>query len=79
MRQGCLLTPHPDKTATWMMVNRDGTRVPILLTRENALAYASAAAEQFGVRKDIRILDFEKDRAEKDLRKKDLAEASKKK
>lgn len=73
MRQGCLLTPHPDHPATWTIVNRDGSRAPLALTREVALAYATATAAAFGVGPD-RTVAFDKDRA-----KKDVAEASKKK
>lgn len=72
MRQGCLLVPHPDHPATWHAVARDGARAPIALTRELALAYASAAAADFGVGAD-RVVAFDKNRA-----KKDVAEAKKK-
>lgn len=67
LRQGCLLTPHPQVEANWVAVERDGKRVPLQLTAEVARKFATQAAERFGVSKDI-AAKFSKDRAAEDLK-----------
>ncbi len=66
LRQGCLLTPDPKAPAVWELVQRDGTRTPVALTPETALAFATAAAKQFGVA-ERRQVTFDKDAARADL------------
>lgn len=73
LRQGCLLTPHPDHTAEWTVVARDGKRSILALTPENSLAYAEASARAFGTGAD-RTVKFDKA-----LAKNDVTEGGKKK
>lgn len=49
LRQGCNLVPDVDKPREFMLVNADGTREDMTLTHAEALAFAKAAAEAFGV------------------------------
>ena len=49
LRQGCLLVPALDSTASWKLVTRDGRRLDIALTPDVAKEYAKAAAQTFGV------------------------------
>lgn len=65
LRAGCLLVCDPDAAPTLELVARDGTRQPLALTHDEALAYARAAAERFGVGPE-RTVPFDKDRARKD-------------
>lgn len=67
LRQGCILTPDPDKLATWVAVNRDGERVPIFLDADIALDLARNAANKFGVGQD-RTVSFDKKRAKDDAK-----------
>jgi CRISPR-associated protein Csb1 len=69
LRQGCLLTPHPDHEAVWQCVERAGQRRPIRLTPEVALDYARRAAAAFGVG-ESRSATFDKARAKADIKKK---------
>ena len=69
LRQGCLLTPDPDKTGTWERVDRDGGRAEVGLNEDVALAFARKAVERFGVAPD-RTLAFDKARAKSDAKKK---------
>jgi CRISPR-associated protein Csb1 len=71
-RQGCNLVLNPDKPGEFVEVYGDGRRVAAKATHDDALAYATAAAQAFGVGKD-RTVDF--DRA---LAKKDVQDTSKK-
>lgn len=66
LRQGCLLSAHPDKPATWQTVARDGTRAVVELDQARALAYAKAAKEGFPVAED-HVYDFDKKLAHADL------------
>lgn len=65
LRAGCLLVRDPEAAPTLELVARDGTRRPLALSHDEALAYARAAAEHFCVGKD-RAVPFDKDRAKKD-------------
>ncbi len=49
LRQGCELVPCADRQAEWRIVRQDGTREPLELNHQTALAYAIQAAEAFGV------------------------------
>ena len=69
LRQGCLLTPDPDKRGTWERVGRDGGRAEVGLNEDVALAFAQQEAERFGVAPD-RTLAFDKARAKSDAKKK---------
>lgn len=68
LRQGCLITPHPDAPAEWSVVGRDGDRRPVELNEEVAFEFAKKSAEVFGVEPDREVL-FEKTRATKDAKK----------
>lgn len=70
LRQGCLLVPDTDQSAEWCIVQRSGERTRLEWSSERALAYAQAAAEEFGVGEG-RSLRFDKKRAEADKKKKD--------
>jgi CRISPR-associated protein Csb1 len=48
-REGCQLVPDTDRVAEWRLVHHDGRREPFLLSHEEALAYAEAAANAFDV------------------------------
>jgi CRISPR-associated protein Csb1 len=66
LRQGCLLTPDPDATAEWVLVERTGKRSPLKVDPEVVLAYARAAADRFGLRQG-RQVRFSRDAARADL------------
>ena len=67
LRQGCQLVLDPDKPRELTEVYGDGRRVPAPVTHDDALAYAKAAAEAFGVGKD-REAPFDKELAKKDVK-----------
>ena len=60
----------PDKPSTFSEVYRDGRREPSKLSHTEALAYAEATAEGFGVGED-RTVQFDKQKAKADVKKKD--------
>lgn len=66
LRQGCLLTPDPAASTSWMLVGRDGGRTPLLLESEAILEYARSAATAFGVGEN-RLAKFQKERAKSDV------------
>ncbi|MDN5874855.1 MAG: type I-U CRISPR-associated RAMP protein Csb1/Cas7u, partial [Sinobacteraceae bacterium] len=76
LRQGCLLTPAPDATPSWKLVNRNGTRDDIDLTHEAARKYATSAVKEFGVG-DSKLGD-QAIKFDKEAAKKDAAEGKKK-
>ena len=49
LREGCQLVPDTTKATEWRIVRHDGTSAPLLVTHDQALEFASAAAEAFGV------------------------------
>ena len=49
LRQGCLITPDPDVTTNWEIVNRSGTRESVALEADAVLGMAREAAREFGV------------------------------
>lgn len=69
LRQGCNLVCNPDQPRTFDTVHRDGKREPADLTHDQALAFAQAAAEAFGVGED-REVEFDKKRAKQDVKQK---------
>lgn len=69
LRAGCLLTLDPDHLAEWHAVARNGVRTPFSLNEGMTERYAQAAAEGFGVGEDRKV-DFDKDRAKVDAKKK---------
>jgi CRISPR-associated protein Csb1 len=68
LREGCQLVPDTDRVAEWRLVQHDGRRDPFVLSHEEALAYAEAAAKAFGVSQDRRA-DFKSDAARRELAK----------
>jgi CRISPR-associated protein Csb1 len=66
LRQGCLLVLDPDQPREFSEVHPDGRRVSCSITHEQALEYAFAAAKEFGVGAS-RTVDFDKERAKKDV------------
>lgn len=70
LRQGCNLVCHPDKEREFVEVYCNGERKPATITHEDALAFAKAAAEDFGIG-ESRTVPFDKTKAKKDVKKKD--------
>jgi CRISPR-associated protein Csb1 len=52
LREGCELVPDLDKPPEWELVRHDGKREGCALSHGQALVFATAAAEAFGVRED---------------------------
>lgn len=69
LRQGCLLVldPDPAKDREFVEVYPTGDRKPAKITHEDALQYATAAAEAFGVGESMTV-EFDKERAKKDVK-----------
>lgn len=68
LRQGCMLVANPDKANEneFVEVHPNGKRVPISITKEEAIKYATDAAKAFGVG-ESRTVPFDKERAKKDV------------
>lgn len=66
LRQGCLLTPHPEHPASWEAVARTGERITVDLDQQTAFDYAKAAKKAFPVHPD-EVFRFDKALAQKDL------------
>lgn len=66
LRQGCLLTPHPDQPADWEVVARTGQREQVQLDQRTAIDYAKAAKSTFAPHPDD-TYEFKKELAHKDL------------
>lgn len=62
LRQGCLLVCDPEKPSETRAVYRDGKREAVTLTADDAIAFAKAAAAEFGKGED-RVEPFDKDAA----------------
>ncbi len=67
LRQGCLLVPDTEMPSQWELIERDGRRKEIELTKDLAQDYALAAAETFGVGEN-KIARFDKKLAKEDLK-----------
>ena len=52
LREGCELVPVADKPAEWKIVRHDGKRDPFSLSHSDALDFAVAAANDFGVKQE---------------------------
>jgi CRISPR-associated protein Csb1 len=70
LRQGCNLVMDPDKPREFQEVYRDGRREEATIAHDQAIDFAAAAAEAFGVREG-RKAEFAKDKAKADVKKKD--------
>ncbi len=66
LRQGCNLVLDPDQPREFVEVYGDGRRVAAKLTHVDAVEYARAAANDFGIGEN-RTVDFDKERSRKDL------------
>lgn len=67
LRQGTILVLDPDKPREFVEVLPTGKRTPVTVTHEQALAYASAVADDFGVGAN-RTEPFDPERAKEDLK-----------
>lgn len=66
LREGCILVGDVDKPAVWNIVQHDGRTEPFKLTHDEAIAFAEAAADKFGVGQD-RTATFDPKTATKTL------------
>jgi CRISPR-associated protein Csb1 len=66
LRQGCNLVLDPERAREFVEVYGDGRRVPASVTHPEALEYARAVVNDFGVGPN-RAVDFDPDRAKRDL------------
>jgi CRISPR-associated protein Csb1 len=66
LRQGCNLVPDPEKKRDFEIAGADGKRQEATLKHGDALAYAKAAAQAFGVGKG-REVKFDNELAKRDL------------
>jgi CRISPR-associated protein Csb1 len=66
LRQGCLLVPKADETASWKEVARTGERKDIALTSSDARALAKKWADEFGVG-SAKTVKFDRALAKADL------------
>jgi CRISPR-associated protein Csb1 len=67
LRQGTILVLDPDKPSVFVEVLPTGKRTPATVTHEQALAYATVVAKEFGVGAD-RTEAFDPERAREDLK-----------
>ena len=67
LRQGCNLVPDPEKPRSVQVVHPDGTRADLTVSDTEAIAFARAAAAEFGIG-DSREVPFDKDLADRDMR-----------
>jgi CRISPR-associated protein Csb1 len=67
LRQGCLLVLDPGKPRAFDEVCPSGERKPADVKHDKALEYATAAAKAFGVGQS-KTVEFDRKRAEKDLK-----------
>ncbi|HOM48349.1 MAG TPA: type I-U CRISPR-associated RAMP protein Csb1/Cas7u [Smithellaceae bacterium] len=74
LRMGCELTADPERPAAWEQVDCEGARKSLHISRQEALIFAQAAAQTFGViENSSKIFTFDPKQAEKELTKKDKA------
>ena len=66
LRQGCNLVPNIDKPRESVLVRSGGTREPFELSHADALRFAEAAADAFGVTEAMEV-DFDKELARQDI------------
>jgi CRISPR-associated protein Csb1 len=78
LRQGCLLVLDPGKPREFVEVLPTGERKAAKITHEDALKFALEAAKAFGVG-ESKTVEFDKDRAKKDVKGEGDTKAGKKK
>lgn len=66
LRQGCMLVLNPDQPREFVEVHSDGKRTPCSITHEDAIQFATLAAQAFGVG-ESKTVPFDKERAKKDV------------
>lgn len=66
LRQGCMLVLDPEKPREAFEVFASGERKPFTLSHEDALQYATAAAQAFGVG-ESETAEFDKQKAKRDV------------
>jgi CRISPR-associated protein Csb1 len=66
LRQGCNLVPDVKNPRTTTLVNADGTREEFNLTHEQAIAFATLAANEFGIGESESV-KFDSELAKKDI------------
>lgn len=70
LRQGCNLVLNPDQPREFKEVYGDGERKDVQITHEDAIAFAKAVAEDFGIGEN-KTVPFDKKLAKADLKKKE--------
>lgn len=70
LRQGTILVLDPDQPSQFVEVMPNGKRIPANVTHEQALAYATLTAKEFGVGPP-RPVSFDPERAKEDLKPKE--------
>jgi len=63
LREGCELVPQKDRPALWRLVKHDGERSDLRIGHKDALAFATATAEAFGVEQPEGAAEFDADLA----------------
>jgi CRISPR-associated protein Csb1 len=66
LRQGCNLVPDVGQPKSLTLVNANGVRSDLKITHEKAIAFAEAAAKEFGVG-ESQTVKFDPDLAKKDI------------
>ena len=66
LRQGCLLVQDPDQPREMVEVLSTGERIACKITPQEALAYATAVAQDFGVG-ESKVVEFDKNLAKSDV------------
>ena len=76
-RQGTILVLDPERQKEFSEVALNGTRTPSTITHEDALSFAKAAANNFGVEQDTNV-DFDPEKARMDVKGKEDKKGGKK-
>ena len=63
LREGCQLVTDPERPTKWELVRYDGHRETVEINHANALAYAEAVANDFGVEQPTGPTAFEAEAA----------------
>jgi len=63
LREGCHLVLDRSRATDWQVVKHDGTRDALSVTDDNALEFANAAAEMFGIRQPEAPAEWDADLA----------------
>ena len=63
LREGCQLVPDIDRPAEWNLVRHDGVRQDCAIDHDQAIAFATVAAEAFGVKQEETAATFDSELA----------------